>query len=45
MECLVSSLMSEVIFGKVLCCCHTALGQCCNWQDFCSGWVMGCLCL
>ena len=29
---------------KVLCCCRTFNGTCCNYVYFCSGWVPGCNC-
>jgi hypothetical protein len=39
-----SWLLSEV-FARVLCCCNTIIGgQCCAWQDWCTGIVTGCVC-
>jgi len=35
---------AKVSNGKVLCCCQTVNGQCCNYVSFCSGYIPGCFC-
>lgn len=44
-ECLpADAARVDVTTGKVLCCCQTMMGTCCNFVSFCGGIVPGCFC-